>query len=173
MGIFLANLDALLSRGFPVFVSVVATPKVLVEMDEIGELIRSVGLTPVPKVLRGDFEGKRFPGAYTQSERERFRNLAQIARDNNRLFFDRATEAPSVNPFCDDQILDGEPTFLGKSCAAGHRFVSIGANGDVCRCSRDEVLGNVLRGTFRPKAEASPCDTGYCFYFCMKYSVSQ
>lgn len=167
---FLKNLEALKANGFPVFVSVVATPAALADMEGIAEILRPAGVAPIPKVLRGMFQGQRYPEAYTAAEREKFRSCAKRARESYADDLAMLSEPPSINMFADDEILFGEPSFRGRSCLAGSRFVRIGAAGEVSRCNSRKRMGNLLDGTFRPSPGAAPCDTSYCFYFCRKYA---
>jgi hypothetical protein len=83
----------------------------------------------------------------------------------------------TIDMFGDDEFLAGEPTFIGRSCAAGRRFVRLNPDGEVFRRSEKRHLCNLLAGTFIPTAQASECDTSYsfyyCFYFCRKYSSNE
>ena len=168
---FLRHADLLRDAGFPLFVSMVATPTALRRFDEAAQLLRPLGLFPVPKLLRETFEGRQYPGAYTPAEKVRFGVLAEAAR----AFYGGAlagrAERPSIDIFGDDAFVDGTPSYAGRSCEAGRRFVSIEPDGGVFRCSPKTRLGNLLAGSFAPRPAPAPCDTSYCFYFCQKYAA--
>lgn len=169
--VFNRNLALLHEAGFSIFVSMVATPQVLATADELARLVTVPGLVPVPKLLRGTYRGRLYPDAYDAAEREAFRALSRGARSAYGAWRARRSEPPTINPFEDDDFLTGTPTFRGTACAAGSRFVRIEPQGDVFRCGSDTAMqGNILAGTFAPLAGPSPCDSGYCFYFCRKYT---
>jgi len=168
---FLRHADLLRAAGFPIFVSIVATPAVLRRFGEAVALLAPIGLFPVPKLLRETFEGKQYPSAYTPAEKARFRALADEAREAYRSALTDLSERPSIDIFGDDAFVEGTPSYTGRSCEAGRRFVSIEPDGGVFRCSPRTRLGDILSGTFSPLSGPAACDTSYCFYFCEKYSV--
>jgi sulfatase maturation enzyme AslB (radical SAM superfamily) len=167
---FLRNAELLRSNGFPILVSLVATPTALARFDEAVALLRPIGMFPIPKLLREQYEGRRYPNAYSALDRTRFRLHAAEARTFYQSTLAGMAEAPSVNMFDDDRFLEGVPSYRGLSCDAGSRFVKIDPNGDVFRCSSKTRLGNLLDGTFGALSGPRPCDTAYCFYWCEKYA---
>jgi MoaA/NifB/PqqE/SkfB family radical SAM enzyme len=169
--IFLRHAELLRSKGFTVFASLVATPAALARFADAVALLRPIGIYPIPKLLRGPFEGRIYPNAYSDLDRIRFRLRAAEARREYQAMLARMSEPPSIDMFGDDEFLESERSFAGIPCEAGVRFVKLYENGDVTRCSSKTKLGNLLQGTFRPRAEAAPCDTAHCFYFCRKYAA--
>jgi MoaA/NifB/PqqE/SkfB family radical SAM enzyme len=167
---FLRHADLLRAKGFPILVSLVATPRILERFADAVELMSQVGLFPIPKVLRGWYEGRLYPNAYSELDKIRFRARAAEARRAYQQTLASRAEPPSINLFNDDTVLEREPTFIGIPCDAGYRFVRIHPDGDVSRCSNQTRLGNILDGTFVPRTTATSCDTHYCFYFCQKYA---
>lgn len=167
---FLKNAELLKSKGFPLLVSLVATPKALERFQEASDILAQVGIVPIPKVLRGPHDGKNFPEAYTDLDRARFRKFAELARKFYEPLLSKASQRPSIDMFKDDDLLDGEPSFAGQSCDAGHRFVKIEPTGDVARCGGPARYGNLLAGTFKRSDGPKPCDERYCVYFCQKYA---
>ncbi len=168
---FIRHAELLHTRGFSIFISVVATPEVLGQVDAVIERLRSTGLTPLPKILNGIYEGRVYPNAYTDPERRQFRDFSARAQAANRELLARMPERPSIDLAADEAVLDAIPSFRGKMCAAGQSFVRIQPNGDVFRCSTRTALGNVLNGTLSLRATPAPCNTGHCFYFCRKYTA--
>jgi MoaA/NifB/PqqE/SkfB family radical SAM enzyme len=168
---FLRHAELLLSNGFPVLVSLVATPSALARFGEAAALLRPIGLFPIPKLLRGPFEGRVYPNAYSDLDRIRFRLRAAEARRAYAPSLALRSEAPSIDMFSDDDFLESERSFAGIPCEAGSRFVRLHENGDVTRCSSETRLGNLLDGTFVARAGPAPCDTAHCFYFCRKYAA--
>lgn len=168
--VFFQNVELLRSKGFPVLVSIVATPRALERFQEASGLLAQTGIVPVPKVMRGPYNGQLFPEAYSELDRERFRKFAAQARDFYEPLLSSASERPSIDMFRDDDLLDGEPSFAGQSCEAGHRFVKLEPTGEVIRCGGPTVYGNVLAGTFKRARGPKPCNTQACVYFCLKYA---
>jgi MoaA/NifB/PqqE/SkfB family radical SAM enzyme len=167
---FLANAELLRSKGFPLLVSIVATPSALERFQEASDILAQIGVVPIPKVLRGSYMGRLFPEAYTDLDRTRFRTFAELARRFYQPLLFNALERPSIDMFRDDDLLHGEPSFAGQSCEAGPRFVRIDPMGEVVRCSGPTVYGNILAGTFKRARGPKPCNTRACVYFCLKYA---
>jgi MoaA/NifB/PqqE/SkfB family radical SAM enzyme len=168
---FIRNVDLLRSKGFPVLVSLVATPSALARFEGAQRLLEPTGLTPIPKLFRGVFNGQTYPKAYSDDEKHRFRTFCQKARQVYQPIFERNSEWPSIDMLHDDRHLDGVPSFTGVSCDAGHRFVRITADGDVQRCGEGETFGNILARTFAPRQRPTPCNNEYCYYWCNKYTL--
>lgn len=171
--VFLRSVDLLMQRGFQVLVSLVSTPKVLERFDEAVRLLAPIGMFPVPKILRGSYDGKMYPDAYTAIDRQRFRKYAYTARKFYDPIQPKRAERPTIDVFRDDAIIYGEPSYKGLSCEAGRLFVRIDPKGEIFRCGTSVSLGNIRAGTFMRAAAPAPCDTSYCFYFCQKYSKGE
>ncbi|MFT4118562.1 radical SAM protein [Bradyrhizobium sp.] len=167
---FLRNAETLRAADFPLIVSLVATPSALRRFDDAIALLAPIGLFPVPKLFRGSADGKIYPQAYTEQEKQQFRLLAARARDFYQADLLRRAEPPSIDILNDDLFLDGMPSYKGALCTAGVRFVQILPNGDVRRCGGGDPMGNILARTFARRAGPAPCDTQHCYYFCNKYS---
>jgi MoaA/NifB/PqqE/SkfB family radical SAM enzyme len=170
--IFLKTVDLLSSRNFPVLVSLVATPSILARFDRAIAVLEPTGFFPIPKVLRGFHDGKRYPEAYTELDKARFRTYAGLARNHYEPILFGMAERPSLDMFKDDELLEGEPSFLGQSCEAGHLFVRVDPGGEVFRCGSSSSFGNILSGTFVRRTGPAACDTSHCVYFCKKYTQS-
>jgi len=167
---FLKHAAFLKEHGFPLFISIVATPDVLHRADEIIALTKPIGLIPIPKLLRGPHEGKIYPEAYNASDKTAFVEFANRAR-SCASFISALAERPTIDVFGDEDYLDGTPDFRGRMCSAGIKFVSLEADGKVYRCEKKQTnyLGNLLDSSFKT-AERSYCDSSYCYYWCLKYS---
>jgi MoaA/NifB/PqqE/SkfB family radical SAM enzyme len=167
---FLRNAELLRAAGFRILVSLVATPNALARFEEAVALLQPIGLYPIPKLLRGPLDGKTYPAAYSERDKSLFRRFSASARDFYR-FNEGSEERPSIDMLHDDAFLDtGVPIFDGIMCDAGYRFVQINPDGHVSRCGEVDMGGNILSGTFVRRKGPAPCDTNYCYYFCMKYS---
>ena len=168
---FLRNADLLMTRGFPLMISLVATPRALERFEDAVEALSPLGLVPIPKLFRGVIDGKRYPDSYSATDRLLFMRHARRAAKWYQTMLTKMAERPTLDIFRDEEFLDFEPTFGGQSCDAGSRFVRIEPSGDVMRCGPPH-LGNLLDGSFRPMGGAASCDTSFCYYFCEKYTVS-
>jgi organic radical activating enzyme len=108
--IFLQNVELL---------RVVMTPDALARFDEAKELLGTIGMFPIPKAMRGKFEEKWYPHAYTATERKLFRSYSRLARDFYAYTVARLPERPTVDVFNDDSILHGElPIFVLRGGAS-------------------------------------------------------
>jgi MoaA/NifB/PqqE/SkfB family radical SAM enzyme len=168
--VFLANAELLHAKKFRTLISLVGSPSALARFEDAILLLAPLGLFPVPKLLRGNYQGKKYPGGYSDLDRERFRKFARLARAHYQPMLAGGAERPTIDMFHDDDLLDGVPSFRGQSCEAGRLFVRIDANGDIFRCGTSDRIGNVLEGEFERTAGPAACDTSYCFYFCQKYA---
>ena len=171
---FLEHAQLLIERSFPVFISVVATPEVLSRVDDIIALTAPIGLPPIPKLLRGGYNGKIYPQAYSPTERLAFKEFARRARGSYSPLLRMLRERPSIDVFGDEDYLEEIPSFEGRACNAGEKFVSMQPDGRIYRCEpkRSNYLGNILDGSCRLKSGKSACDLRYCFYWCLKYSAA-
>lgn len=168
--IFQTNMEAALTAGQRVILSVVATPDVIARFGEIARETEHLGLRPVPKMLRGGWHGQGYPGAYTEAEREAFRTAHAWARDGYTALIADSQERPTIWPLDDDETIDSTLNFRGNVCDAGRRFVAIHPDGRVFRCGTDGFLGNLLGNSLSLNADPIRCATSYCPYFCRKYS---
>jgi len=169
-GLFLRHAGVLQSKGFPILVSLVATPTALARFEEAIALLDPIGLFPIPKLFRGFVDQRRYPNAYSDVQKSRFRTFSRLARESYAPRLGRMGEPPSIDVLNDDAFLDGLPTYSGSLCEAGARFVHIGPNGDVFRCGGKHLQGNILSGTFAKRLHPAPCNSEHCYYFCNKYS---
>ncbi|WP_119300318.1 radical SAM protein [Dongia deserti] len=169
--LFVRHAAALLERGFPLMVTVVATPEVLHRFDAIVDSLKPVGLVPFPKLMQGEQAGRRYPDSYTAEERALFRRHSLAAERANPRLFGGTRERPSIDPTLGRAHLERNPDYRGRLCSAGKEFVAIDPAGEVVRCGGGATMGNVLAGTLHLKSKARPCDRSHCFYFCEKFTA--
>jgi MoaA/NifB/PqqE/SkfB family radical SAM enzyme len=168
-GKLLANLTLLVERGFPVFASLVMAPSAFADFRRVADSFASLGVPLIPKALRGSYEDRWYPQAYTEAERNRFRDFseqAELIPTSSPWQPDRET----VNPFLDRDYLDGFPDFKGIQCSAGRMSVSIGYDGRIFRCGQKTVLGNIFQRRLDLFSEDRPCNNEACPYWCLRYS---
>jgi hypothetical protein len=159
--------------GFRIIPTIVATPAVVAELSDLTAQFAAKGLWLTPKILRGGFEGRRYPQGYSAETKSALRAAILEARDHyeDRFSGAGAMGRPSIDVFSDDELLATYPAFTGRPCSAGAKFVRISPNGDVFRCSKETPRGNLLHGTMQLNTAPTPCDTNYCVYFCKKYTA--
>lgn len=165
------NVTSLLERGMPLFASLVMTPSAFADYPRVADMFTSLGVALIPKAIRGAYNNRWYPQAYTKSERNEFRRLseqAELAAKSS--MWNIVDQCPTVNPLPDRQYLDGFPDFRGIQCSAGRKFVSIDCEGRIFRCGHRTVLGDILERRLELFPEDLACDDHYCPYFCLQYS---
>jgi MoaA/NifB/PqqE/SkfB family radical SAM enzyme len=166
------NVISLLERGFPVFASLVMTPPAFAEYPRAARALAALGVPLIPKAVRGSYQGRWYPQAYTEAERSEFRGFSEEAERVTRTStWQPDRQRATVNPLLDQYYLDGIPDFTGISCSAGRRSVSIGYDGRIFRCGTKTVLGSIFERRIKLFAEDRPCDDEYCPYWCLRYSA--
>lgn len=170
--IFLRHVELLAKRGFPVMVTVVATPEVLADFEQIVESLRPTGLVPFPKLLQIKRGPRRYPRDYTARERHLFRHYSRLAERTHPALFDDAAARPSIDPTIGRDFLRSTPDYRGRLCSAGLEYVKIEPDGRVERCGNGTPLGNLLDRTLQLASGPAPCDRSHCFYVCEKYTNS-
>ena len=89
---------------------------------------RRRGLMPWPKAFRGNYDGKRYPDAYTDEERALIVEYSKRAEAFYKDQFSLRDDRPTIDPVIDREVfLKGIPNFRGRQCAAGHDLVRIDA----------------------------------------------
>ena len=170
LAVFIARVHALQARGFPVLVTQVADTALLPRLDDLLDRMAAEGIVVFPKALRGGHQGRVYPQAYTEAERQTIRRLARRARGAAPDLALHMGEAPSINVFEEERRLE-VVDYRGRQCGAGPRFVHINEHAQVIRCGSPVAFGNILHGTVSLPRDERRCRTSYCPYFCDKYSV--
>lgn len=170
--LFLRNVTMLRTRGFPIMISVVATPEILADYDAVIATLAPTGLTPMPKVLHGVHRGERYPEAYSPEDRQEFRRRSLVAEQSYPNLFGPDGLHPSIDLTLDRNHLDRRTKYIGQLCTAGRDMVRIDPDGTVYRCAvKGPSMGNLLQGTWVGAPASAPCDRNYCVYFCDKYTA--
>jgi MoaA/NifB/PqqE/SkfB family radical SAM enzyme len=170
---FVHNVRLLREAGFDAFVTCVLSPDLFDLFPQLWQRYFDEGVVVIPKAFRGMYLDRRYPGAYTEAERDLFREYTARAAEHYTDQFARRYEPPTVNPFMDEHLLLHDlPDYRGDLCEAGRSFARIVPDGTIRRCGPDEVIGNILEDRFDRGDGPSPCTTLECPYFCEKYRVS-
>ena len=170
---FMEHVRALRTAGFDAYVTSVMYPEVfplfLAHWDELA----ANGLMPWPKAFRGDYDGKRYPDAYTDEERALITDYSKRAEAFYHDQFSLRDDRPTIDPVIDREVfLKGIPRFRGRQCSAGHDLVRITGKGDIYRCGSKVRLGNIVTGEFERMPPLSVCNDRFCPYYCTKYSIA-
>jgi MoaA/NifB/PqqE/SkfB family radical SAM enzyme len=171
--VFIDRVHALLKRNFNVLVSQVMTPRLISIFSEVAKHFESHGLYIIPKLIRGNFEGKIYPDAYSTRQKQQIREYMVEARRQYLAVIERMNEPATIDLFQDERFLDRIPSYRGKLCGSGYNFVRINPDGSVICCGSKKCLGNLLYKKVKLWNAPKPCNTSYCPYFCEKYTSSQ
>jgi MoaA/NifB/PqqE/SkfB family radical SAM enzyme len=168
--VFIKRVHKLQRYRFNVLVSMIMTPEAIVTFPEDMKYFASHGLHIIPKVMRGEYQGNRYPSAYSDSQKNFITKCLGEAQRKYAPVLTSMREPPTINMFTDDDLLNNPPDYQGKVCGSGYNFVRIDPDGTVIRCGSEERLGNILLRNMRLLQSPKRCNTYYCPYFCKKYT---
>lgn len=170
--LFIRNVTLLRDRGFPVMISVVATPEILADYDTVVAALAPTGLMPMPKAVHGQHRGASYPDAYSDHDREEFRRRSLAAERCYPNLFGPGGLHPTIDLTHDRDHLERRSRYHKQPCAAGRDLVRIDPDGSVHRCAiKGPSMGNLLQGTWQRATANLPCDRSYCVYFCDRYTA--
>lgn len=169
--IFIERVHELQKANFKVLLSLVMTPQMVHKFPKISESLTAQGLFPIPKIIRGTYQGKSYPSSYSTEEKHLIYQFGLNATIKYDSLLKSMTERPTINMLSDHIFLNGIKDYRGLMCNAGSSFVSIKPNGMVFRCESSEIYGNILLKNVRLLDKPKVCSTWYCPYFCEKYSL--
>lgn len=130
--------------GFKSGVCYLAYPPQMDNIKSLSERFEKAGINFALAAFWGEYNGKDYPYAYTDKEKEMMRPyLGSI----DRVSYHLNAESPR-----------------GKLCNAGHRYADIQADGNVVRCSplAHKSIGNITDEGFRLLDNANPCEADIC-----------
>ncbi len=171
--VFIKRVNKLQKYRFNVLVSLVMTPEMVSTFDEVSRYFESHDLFVIPKIMRGNYDGKKYPAAYSTDQKHFILEYLTGARKKYASVIDRIGEPPTIDMFADSRFINGIPSYRGKICGSGYNFVMIRLDGSVTRCWSEESLGNILLKNIKFLHSPKPCNTWGCPYFCEKYTSPQ
>jgi len=132
------------NAGFKSGVCFLAYPPQMEYIDRLSKVFRQAGINFALAAFWGEHEGKKYPDAYTQEERDMMR---PYLGDINRLSYHLNAASPK-----------------GKLCKAGCKYADIQADGNVVRCSPlgDRSIGNITDEGFQLLENPLPCEAETC-----------
>jgi hypothetical protein len=149
------------------------TPMMVSIFPKLSEYFESHGLFLMPKAMRGMYQGKSYPAAYTADERTLILEYLAKARQKYAPVIDRMGEPATIDMFADARFINSIGDYRGRLCGSGYNFVTIAPDGTICRCGSGKHFGNILLKNVSFLRAPKPCDTSYCPYFCEKYTSPQ
>jgi MoaA/NifB/PqqE/SkfB family radical SAM enzyme len=167
---FIGRVHKLRTRQFSVFVSLVMTPEMVRAFPEISAYFESNALSLIPKAMRGKYQGRKYPAAYSSGEKALIRDWLSKARRKYASVAASMSEAPTIDILADGRFLNKLRNYRGKVCGSGYNFVKIEADGTVLRCGSGMRLGNILQKNVSFLTAPTLCDSAYCPYYCEKYT---
>lgn len=136
------------NNNFEVGVSCLAWPGQIKNIPRYSKKLKKKGFQVCLLTFWGDYNGKKYPAAYTKQEKKIITpNLGERSGENFQV----------------------EPIIVqGKLCNAGHTYATIHPDGQVLRCGggswekEDTYLGNLFDENFALRQEPYPCSSTYC-----------
>jgi MoaA/NifB/PqqE/SkfB family radical SAM enzyme len=141
---FIENYHLFVEKGFKIVVTYVTYPPLFERIEKDFIYLKEQGIKDlIPKVYRGNFEGKNYPANYTDEQIEIMRKLS--------------TESPH------EILYLNKMKFKNQLCRAGKNFFYMNINGDVFSCgSIMNPNGNLFDGTFKPNEKPMCCTAETC-----------
>ena len=165
----LINLKILKEKGYHFQVSQVLYPTVLNRFEALSDMMANHGVTLFPKTFEGQYNGKYYPGAYTEAEKIKI--LEYIDRTNTTYEDVRHAKEILLQAPEEKKLF----SFRGQLCTSGFDDIIVMQDGSVLRCwtnSDDEALpnayhtnhlGNLFDGTFKWNGKIEPCSYNVCY----------
>jgi MoaA/NifB/PqqE/SkfB family radical SAM enzyme len=147
---FLARIMRLKDRDFEPGALVVTWPPFFDRLKAWSDAFRSRGIPFTPMVFQGRWQGRSYPEAFTEAEREL---IASLMND------------PSAKEAEVKYRLERNST-KGRLCHAGRVYANVKADGTVFRCGQDafgqKPLGSIFDPKFRLLDAPAPCPYETC-----------
>ncbi len=157
---FTEKVNALETSGFLVYVTQVTWPPIIPKFNQIFEFFGRQGILIRPKLFRGRYKGKQYPGSYAEGEK---RTLQDIMKRIDEMDERSGKTKGHINPDMDRQWMNGHVSFKNQPCLAGSKFVFNDFWGNVARCADDHMsLGNIYQGRLKLFGHEISCRMPIC-----------
>ncbi|MEG3838669.1 radical SAM protein [Microcoleus sp. herbarium14] len=170
LSVFINRVQSLQSHQFNVLVSLVMTPTIVKIYSEISQYFESFGISVIPKTMRDNYQGMRYPEAYSEKEKTLIVQYLREARLKYMPIITRMAEPATIDMFNDERFLNSNRNYHGRLCGSGYNFIKLKPDGSVFRCGSKECLGNILQKNVSFLSSPMLCNSSYCPYFCEKYT---
>ncbi len=142
--IFLKKTLLLKEAGFKAGVCYLAYPPQMGKIDMFRRRFEEKGINFALAAFWGEYNGKRYPEAYTEEERKL---ISPFLGDAARDIYHLNAQSPK-----------------GKLCNAGYRYAVVQADGNVVRCGQlaDKFIGNIMNEDFHLFDKPIPCEADVC-----------
>ncbi len=130
--------------GFKAGICYLAYPPQMHKIKNLSERFKKEGINFALAAFWGEYNGKKYPQAYTEEEKELMR---PYLGDINRITYHLDAKSPK-----------------GRLCSAGYKYASIQADGNVVRCGPlgANSIGNIMDENFRLLENPLPCGSDVC-----------
>lgn len=188
VGDFIKKFKALQKRGFYAFASYLMYPSLIGRFEKDYRLFKDEGIILRPKVFWGYYYGmfrmfdykllreirhlrgvrhllrRTYPDAYSHKQRRIISSYMQRSDEDDNTNRGCASAKKTVNLSLDNNWLGKLPSFKGKQCLAGYKFVRMDQNCEVYRCidEKNDHLGNMSNGGLALFKGPKICNADIC-----------
>lgn len=130
--------------GFKGGICYLAYPPQMHKIQSLSETFRKEGINFALAAFWGEHNGKKYPNAYTEEEKEMMR---PYLGDIDRVTYHLNAQSPK-----------------GRLCNAGYMYADIQADGNVVRCAQlgHKSIGNITDDMFNLLEKPLPCEAETC-----------
>lgn len=151
---FLDKAMSLSKNGYDVKVQYVSYPPQLEEIKNFKDKFSKAGFHLIPLPFRGTYNGRNYPDAYTERERELIYNAIENLEGGHKSRVEQMLEQVKSK---------------GRLCGAGHIYARIDADGTAYRCGHyttdkfnNKSLGNIFDNEFELLDSPLLCEQEVC-----------
>ncbi|MEW6170799.1 MAG: hypothetical protein AB1472_04515, partial [Candidatus Omnitrophota bacterium] len=180
---FIKNYNLLQKRGFKIFASYLMYPHLIRRFKKDYARFKSLGIILKPKVFWGNcarfkiidsiifkkirkFFGKRFPEMYSDRQKRLIKSYIEASSydENINIKKEHCSKRRTIDLSLDKNWLNKLPSFKGKKCLSGMKFIKMDQNGKVYRCNDEQhhYLGNLFNDKIKLFNEILECSADIC-----------
>ncbi len=170
-------------KGFYTFVTYLVHPYMVHRLGKDYSYFKSQGIILRPKVFKGNgakfkilesailrkirpFFGSNYPEAYTDEQRNIITYYLELSTKEGNFKIDHSEDL-NKGRMCDVSLdkfyIKRYPSFKGKNCWAGSKFIRMTSQGDVFRCYDDnQYHGNLFNGKIKLFEVPQKCTAERC-----------
>ena len=193
---FIKKYKLLQNQGFHVFASYLMYPHLIKQFKKDYVRFKSEGILLKPKVFWGNcarfkiidlaifrkmrhFFGKHYPESYSAKQKNLIKSYINTSNydENINVKIKKYPIKRTIDLALDKNWLNKLPSFKGKNCLAGKKFVKMDQDGQVYRCNDEHhhYLGNLFSDKVKLFNKILKCsvDTCSCPYVGYRYATQQ
>lgn len=144
---YFKNFNESMSRGITTVVKYIAAPKIVDDLENRLEVIKSKIPKDSPVLIQNYIEGCAWPSSYSQKHREILSRLMKYRRENNKTFWNKNANH-----------------YKGMFCDSGRGMIYMDVGGIFHRCVGMEfpIIGNLSKGTLKLLDGPTKCPMDTC-----------